>query len=91
MDDQNVTFWTVGDARAGDAGRGSDDAASGYADAPATANGWPIHRGTTTAPGLFAFPRADTVRLTSQELAALPIGGMIASMMTSPLSGAGAY
>jgi Ethylbenzene dehydrogenase len=87
MDDQYVRYWTIGDAGVGDGGRASDAGNSGYADAPADAQGRPIYRGRSIAPGLFSFPRADTVRLTATELDALPIGSMIASMMTSPLSG----
>jgi hypothetical protein len=87
MDDQYVRYWTVGDAGASEGGRASDAGASGYADAPADAQGRPVYRGRSIAPGLFSFPRADTVRLTAAELDGLPIGSMIASMMTSPLSG----
>lgn len=87
MDDQYVRNWTVGDAGAGDGGRASDTGAGGYADAPAAVDGSPVYRGRSIAPGLFSFARADTVRLTLPELNALPVGAMIASMMTSPMDG----
>lgn len=87
MDDQYVRHWTVGDAGAADGGRASDAGASGYTDNPALPDGRPTYRGKVLLPALYAFPRADTVRLSAAELDALPIGSMVASMMTSPLSG----
>ncbi|MEP7381231.1 MAG: ethylbenzene dehydrogenase-related protein [Gemmatimonadota bacterium] len=87
MDDQFVRNWTVGDAGAADGGRASDVGTGGYSDALAAADGSPVYRGKSIAPGLFAYPKADTVRLTTAERDALPIGAMIASMWTAPLSG----
>lgn len=88
MDDQYVQYWTVGDAGAANGGRASDTGAGGYTDNPAKTDGSPTYRGRSINPAPFyAFPRADTVRLSASELAALPIGAMVASMMTSPMDG----
>jgi hypothetical protein len=86
MDDQYVRYWAVGDAGAGEGGRASDAGTAGYADALAV-SGRPVYRGRTLAPGLFSYARTDTVRLTNAELDGLPIGAMIASMWTSPVTG----
>ena len=87
MDDQYVRNWTISDVGVGDGGRASDAGTSGYTDNPAQTDGRPTYRGRTINPGLFSFPRADTVRLTATELDVLPVGARVASMMTSPVSG----
>lgn len=86
MDDQYVRYWQPGQPGASDGGRASDAGGSGYADNPSN-GGKPTYRGKALTAPPYYFPRSDTVRVTDAELAALPVGAMVAAMMTSPVTG----
>jgi hypothetical protein len=89
MDDQRVRYWVpVNNASAADGGRGSDAGAGGYASNPATA-GRPTYRSATSgiAPPIWSWPAADTVRMSAAEVDALPVGTMVANMLTSAVTG----
>jgi len=87
MDDQFARNWIVADAGEAEGGRASDAGTGGYSDATAASDGSPVYRGRSIAPGLFSYAKSDTVRLTAVELANLPLGAMVASMWTSPITG----
>lgn len=92
MHDQYVRFWVpVNDATAGDGGRASDAGVVGYASNPAT-GGRPTFKSATRGilPPIYSWPTSDTLRMTDAEVLALPVGTMVANMMTTmpTLSGA---
>lgn len=89
VDDQVVKYWQpVNDASAANGGRGSDAGNQGYTSNPAL-NGRPRYRSRTGGilPSIFSWAMTDTVTMTDEEVAALPVGTMVANMMTSPVTG----
>lgn len=89
VDDQYVRYWVpANDASAGNGGRASDAGNQGYTSNPAL-NGRPMYRSATGGilPSIFSWAVTDTVRMTDEEVAALPVGAMVANMMTSPVTG----
>lgn len=89
IDDQYVRYWLpVNDATAGDGGRASDAGAAGYRSNPAV-NGRPTYKSATLGilPPLYSWAESDTLRMTDEEVAGLPVGTVVANMITSPLTG----
>lgn len=81
-DDQYVRYWVPGAAGAADGGRASDAGASGYGNNPAF-NGRPQYRGATAAaPPYYIFDN-QKVQLSDADVAAMPVGTVIANMITS--------
>jgi len=92
MHDQYVRYWLpINDGTAGDGGRASDAGAVGYASNPAV-SGRPTFRSATNGmlPAIYSWPTTDTLRMTDVEVAALPVGTVIANMLTSMPTGSGA-
>ncbi len=90
IDDQYVRYWQqVNDASAGSGGRATDGGSpSPYRENPAT-NGRPTFKSLTQGilPSIYSFQETDTLRMTDTELAALPIGSLIANMITQRTGG----
>lgn len=89
IDDQYVRYWVpVNDATASNGGRASDEGAAGYRDNPAI-NGRPTFKSRTMGimPPTYSIAETDTLRMTDDEVAALPPGTFVANMLTSPLGG----
>lgn len=92
MHDQYVRYWVpVNDASAANGGRATDAGAQGYASNPAV-NGRPTYKSATQGllPAIYSWPVTDTLRMTDPEVAALPVGTLVANMMTSALNGSNA-
>lgn len=89
MDDQYVRYWVpVNDATAGNGGRASDAGNLGYVSNPALL-GRPRYKSGTQGilPPIYSWPSTQNVEMTDAEVAALPVGTVVANMITSPLSG----
>ena len=84
LDDQYVGFWQVGMSGPESGGRFSDAGSGGYANNPAT-NGAPTFRGPDLSK--FYIFDAEKVPLSAAELAAMPVGQLIANMITSGPTG----
>lgn len=87
IDDQFVRYWQPNTGDPSQGGRASDEGSGGYRSNPAT-NGAPTYRSGTavTAPPFYILDN-EKVPLTSAELNGLPVGAMIANMITSGPSG----
>lgn len=90
MDDQYVKFWLpVNDASAGNGGRSTDAGSpSPYRENPAT-SGRPTYKSLTQGilPSIYSFQETDTLRMTDAEVAALPVGTLVANMITQRTGG----
>jgi hypothetical protein len=90
MDDQYVKAWVpVNDGTAANGGRATDGGSpSPYRENPAT-NSRPTFKSATQGylPYTYSFSESDTLRMTDLEVAALPVGTMIANMITQRTNG----
>jgi hypothetical protein len=84
LDDQYVGYWQVGMPGPESGGRFSDAGSGGYANNPAT-NGSPTFRSDDISK--FYILDAEKVPLTAEDLAAMPIGQLLANMITSGPTG----
>jgi hypothetical protein len=89
VDDQHVRYWLpVNDATSGSGGRAGDQGSEGYRTNPAS-NGKPTYKSRLTGyvSPLYAIAEVDTVRMTSAELDALPVGSRVSNVLTAPMTG----
>lgn len=82
IDDQYVGYWTQGGPDPAHAGRHADTGSGGYGSNPAT-NGMPTYRGPAILAPPYYILDSEKVTLTQVELDALPVGSMIANMITT--------
>lgn len=86
LDDQHVAYWQPGMSNPANGGRFSDTGGGGYGSNPAT-NGRPMYRGPKIDAPPFYILDSEKIVLTESEAAALPVGTMIANMITTGPTG----